>query len=63
MGRAALVFLIAFASTLLGSMSGGSSSLLTIPSWIAMGFPLPVALACDKLAGTVWTALGSRNSS
>jgi uncharacterized membrane protein YfcA len=60
-GRAPLVFLIAFASTLVGSMSGGSTSLLSIPSWIAMGFPLPVALACDKLAGTVWTALGSRN--
>ncbi|MEO8452196.1 MAG: sulfite exporter TauE/SafE family protein [Gemmatimonadota bacterium] len=61
MGRAPLIFLIAFASTLVGSMSGGSSSLLTTPSWIAMGFPLPVAVACDKVAGALWTALGSRN--
>ena len=42
-------------------MSGGSSSLLTIPSWLALGFPLPVAVGADKVAGTAWTLLGARN--
>jgi uncharacterized membrane protein YfcA len=55
------VFGVAFASTLLGSMSGGSSSLLTTPSWLALGFPLPTAVGADKIAGTVWTLLGARN--
>jgi len=59
--RAALIFVIAFVATLLGSMSGGSSSILMTPSWVALGFPLPVAVAADKAAGAVWTLLGSRN--
>ena len=59
--RFLLVFLIAFGATLLGSLSGGSVSLLTTPSWLALGVPLPTAVACDKVAGAFWTALGSRN--
>jgi uncharacterized protein len=57
----ALVFGIAFGSTLLSSMTGGSSSLLTTPSWLALGFPLPTAVGADKVAGTMWTLLGARN--
>ena len=56
-----LVLAIAFAATLLGSMSGGSTSLLTTPSWLALGYPLPTAVGADKLAGTFWTLVGSRN--
>lgn len=42
-------------------MSGGSSSLLTTPTWIALGVPLPVAVGTDKIAGTFWTLVGARN--
>lgn len=59
--RAPLVFVIAFAAALLGSMSGGSASALTTPAWLAMGVPLPTAVATDKLAGALWTLLGARN--
>ena len=59
--RAALVAAIAFGATLLGSLSGGSTSLLTTPAWLAMGFPLPAAVAADKMAGTFWTVVGARN--
>jgi hypothetical protein len=59
--RPLLVFGIAFAATLLGSMSGGSTSLLTTPTWLALGYPLPTAVASDKLAGTFWTLVGARN--
>jgi hypothetical protein len=52
---------IAFAGALLGSLSGGSSSALTTPAWLAMGVPLPTAVATDKLAGALWTLLGARN--
>lgn len=59
--RAVIVAAIAFGATLLGSMSGGSSSLLTTPAWLALGFPLPAAVAADKVAGTFWTIVGARN--
>jgi len=52
---------IAFGGALLGSMSGGSVSALTTPAWLAMGVPLPTAVATDKLAATLWTLLGARN--
>ena len=42
-------------------MSGGSSSLLTTAAWLALGYPLPIAVASDKLAGTLWTIVGARN--
>jgi uncharacterized membrane protein YfcA len=52
---------IAFGGALLGSMSGGSVSALTTPAWLAMGVPLPTAVATDKLAAALWTLLGARN--
>jgi len=54
-----LVVAIAFGAALLGSLSGGSTSMLTTPAWIAMGAPFATAVAADKLAATVWTAAAS----
>jgi uncharacterized membrane protein YfcA len=59
--RPLLIFGIAFVSTLVGSMSGGSSSLLMTPSWLALGFPLATAVGADKIAGTAWTLFGAAN--
>lgn len=59
--RSLLVLGIAFTGSLLGSMSGGSSSALTMPAWLALGVPLPTAVATDKVAGVLWTLLGARN--
>lgn len=59
--RPALVFLLSMVATMLSAMSGGSSSLLTTPAWIALGYPLPAAVASDKLAGALWTLVGARN--
>lgn len=59
--RSALIAAVAFGATTLGALAGGSTSILTTPSWLALGFPLPAAIAADKLAGTFWTAVGSRN--
>jgi uncharacterized membrane protein YfcA len=61
MARPLLILAVAFVATLLGSISGGSSSLLMTPSWLALGFPLPTAVAADKIAGTFWTGVGARN--
>jgi uncharacterized membrane protein YfcA len=59
--RPLLIFAIAFAATVLGSMGGGSSSLLTTPAWVALGVSLPTAVGTDKIAGTFWTLVGARN--
>jgi uncharacterized membrane protein YfcA len=59
--RPLVIFGIAFVSTLIGAMSGGSASLLMTPSWLALGFPLATAVAADKVAGTVWTLVGAAN--
>jgi uncharacterized membrane protein YfcA len=59
--RSLLVLAIAFTASLVGSMSGGSASALSTPAWLAMGVPLPTAIATDKLAAALWTLLGARN--
>lgn len=59
--RSLLVASIAFAAALLGGMSGGSASALSTPAWLALGFPLPTAVAADKVAGALWTLFGARN--
>ncbi len=61
MAHPGLIFGIAFGATTLSAMSGGSSSLLTTPAWLALGFPLPTAIGADKVAGTFWTLVGARN--
>lgn len=61
MVRSLVIGAIAFAGTLLGSLSGGSTSILTTPTWLVLGFPLATAIGADKIAGAFWTLLGSRN--
>lgn len=56
-----LIFIIAFAATFFGSLSGSSSSIIAIPCWLTLGFPLPTAVASDKVSASFWTALASRN--
>lgn len=57
----ALVAAIAFGAALLGTMSGGSTSLLTTPAWVALGAPFAAAVAADKVAATVWTLAAARS--
>ncbi|HEX9164527.1 MAG TPA: sulfite exporter TauE/SafE family protein [Gemmatimonadales bacterium] len=56
-----LVAAIAFGAALLGTLSGGSTSLLTTPAWVALGAPFPAAVAADKVAATVWTMAAARS--
>lgn len=42
-------------------MSGAGSSLITIPVWLTLGFPLPVALASGQINGALWTPIAARN--
>lgn len=55
-----LVIAIAFGASLLAALSGGSSSMITTPAWVALGASFPVAVAADKVAGTFWTLTAAR---
>lgn len=55
-----LVIAIAFGASLLAALSGGSSSMITTPAWVALGASFPVAVAADKVAGTFWTLAAAR---
>jgi uncharacterized protein len=56
-----IAFSVAFLASLLSSMSGAGSGMLTTPVWLALGFPLPVAIASNQLNGAAWTLLAARN--
>ena len=56
-----IVFSVAFLASLLSSMSGAGSAMLTTPVWLYLGFPLPVAIASNQLNGAAWTLIAARN--
>jgi len=56
-----IIFSAAFLASLLSSMSGAGSAMLTTPVWLFLGFPLPVAIASNQLNGAAWTLLAARN--
>jgi uncharacterized protein len=56
-----IVFVVAFLASLLSSMSGAGSAMLTTPVWLALGFPLPVAIASNQMNGAAWTLIAARN--
>jgi len=59
--RYVVVFFTAFCAVFLSSMSGCGSGIVTLPVWIFLGYPLPVAIACDKIGSCVWTPIAARN--
>ena len=56
-----IVFSVAFLASLLSSMSGAGSAMLTTPVWLSLGFPLPVAIASNQMNGAAWTLIAARN--
>jgi len=56
-----IFFSVAFLASLLSSMSGAGSAMLTTPVWLALGFPLPVAIASNQMNGAAWTLIAARN--
>lgn len=57
----AIIMLVAFGSTLISSMCGGGSNMISTPFWLMLGFSLPVAMATNTLAGAMWTLVAARN--
>lgn len=56
-----LILGISFLATLLSAMSGAGSALVTVPTWLMLGYPLPVAQAASKVNGALWTPIAARN--
>ena len=52
---------ISFFATFLSSVSGAGSGMVTIPSWILMGYSLPMALAASQISAALWTPVAARN--
>lgn len=57
----ATIFTVAFLASLLSAMSGAGAAMLTTPVWLALGFPLPVAIASNQLNGAGWTPIAAGN--
>jgi uncharacterized membrane protein YfcA len=56
-----LITFVAFVATLMSAMCGAGSSLITTPVWLALGYPLPVAIASNTVSGSFWTLVAARN--
>ena len=59
--RYAFIIVTSFAAVFLSSMSGCGSGLITLPTWIILGYPLPTAIACDKISSCFWTPIAAKN--
>lgn len=51
-----IIFLISLSATSFGAMSGGGTSLITIPALLLMGFSLPLVAVAQKISAMFWVA-------
>lgn len=49
-----LIFLVSFVATLLSSMSGGGSSVISLPVFLWLGMSFPLAIAIQKVSAIFW---------
>ncbi|MBK9620970.1 MAG: sulfite exporter TauE/SafE family protein [Candidatus Obscuribacter sp.] len=56
-----LITFVAFIATMMSSICGAGSSLITTPVWLMLGYPLPVAIASNTVSGSFWTLVAARN--
>ncbi len=61
MGTLAVVFLSSLVATLLSAMSGGGSSILSLPIFLWTGMSLPLAIAAHKVCAVFWTPISAYN--
>jgi uncharacterized membrane protein YfcA len=55
-----IILIVSFAATLMSSMSGGGSSMITVPTWLMLGYPLPLAMATVSVSGATWTLFAAK---
>jgi len=51
---AVLIFCMTFAATALSAMSGGGSSIITVPVFLSLGLSLPLAMSVQQLCCMSW---------
>lgn len=57
----AIIFLASFAATILSSMSGSGTSIITLPIYLSLGINLPTAIAISQICGIFWVLPASYN--
>lgn len=56
-----IVFLTTIIASLLSSMSGAGVGIITLPVFIALGIPVPLALATNSVNAVFWVLPAARN--
>jgi len=56
-----IVFFSSLVATLLSAMSGGGSSIVSLPIFLWAGIPLPLSIAAHKLCAAFWTPISAYN--
>lgn len=56
-----LVFVTSLIATVLSSMSGGGTSIITFPIFLSLGIPIPLILAINTVNGMFWVLPASIN--
>jgi hypothetical protein len=56
-----ITFLTSFIATLLSSISGGGSGIITVPIFLALGMPLQLVVNIGSVNGIFWTPLAALN--
>lgn len=59
--KCVLIGIISFAAVFFSALSGCGSGFITLPAWLMLGYPLPVALAGDKVSSCLWTPVAAKN--
>ncbi len=57
----ATIFLISLVGTVISSMSGGGSSIMTIPVFLSLGISFPMAMSMHLLGCAFWVLPSARN--
>lgn len=56
-----IIFFVSLIATILSVMSGGGSSILTIPVYLWTGMSLPLAIAINKISAVFFTPISAYN--
>lgn len=56
-----IIFITAFVSTILSSMSGAGTSVTSVPIYLALGIPFPATVAINQISGAFWVLPAARN--
>ncbi len=56
-----IVFVISLVASLLSSMSGGGTNIITFPVFLSLDISIPLALSISSLNGAFWVLPASRN--